>query len=180
MLWETWVCFQGLSFMLKVVIEECFQITDVWNVNLSNFYYGNFFFCIGEMYLRTKIFLSSSGAKYSWVLCSSLKWSSCGWTDAVCSSLGRTEQTCPNWALFAVPLEGASHISWRCSALSFQVLKAWTLNTSQPWLCFNGKIHFTDFFCKCSFSFSSVSMVFSSLSTEIINLYIIIMSNGGN
>lgn len=30
--WETWVCLQGLSFMLKVVIEECFQMIDVWNV----------------------------------------------------------------------------------------------------------------------------------------------------
>lgn len=67
-------------------------------------------------------YFSSSAAKPLWVLCSSLKWSSCGWTGAGCFSLGRTEQTCPNWALFAVPLEEASHISSRCSAL-FQVLK---------------------------------------------------------
>lgn len=135
-MWETWVCFQGLSFMLKVVIEKCFQITDVWNVESSNFCYGkNFLYWRNISEVKNSfVSLSSQTSKPLCVLCSSLKWSSCGWTGAGCSSLGRTEQTCPNWALFAVPLAGVSHISSRCSAL-FQLLKAWAFSTSQPWLC---------------------------------------------
>lgn len=167
MLWETWVCFQGLSFMLKVVIEECFWIIDVWNVKSSNFCYGKIFFYWRNVSQVKNIFI-----------CLLQQPNLCGyfvvlWNDPHVAGL---VLCAPAWAGQNKPgqTEPCLLFLWKRLPTSPRDVLLYHSRCSRHELsallslgfAFSDKTHFSDFFCKCCFSFSSVSMVCSSLSCQ--------------